>query len=179
MNNIPNITPLCEIGAKYGTDKTPLIKHPYTPVYYNFFKDRRQSVKKVFEVGVWKGESIRMWREFFPNAQIYGLDVREESKIEEDRIKTFVGDSRDQKIWEKIFAEIGADIDLFVDDGSHWPSYQAVTCRLAKPFMGKEVIYIVEDVRFPDELKKKLPEFEVQEINILKKFRDDGLVIVK
>lgn len=173
------ITPLCKIGAKYGTDKSLLIKHPYTPVYYDLFKDRQEFVKKVFEVGVWQGASIRMWRDFFPNAQIYGLDVREESRIEEDRIKTFVGDSRNEKTWKKIFDEIGTDIDLFIDDGSHWPSYQAITCRLVKPLLKKEVIYIIEDVRFPDELRKKLPEYEIEEINIPKKYRDDGLVIVK
>lgn len=178
-NDMLKITPLCKIGAKYGTDKCPQIKHTYTPAYYDLFKDRKGFVKKVFEIGVCKGASVRMWRDFFPKAQIYGLDVREESRIEGERIKTFVGDSRDKKTWEKIFDEIGTDIDLFVDDGSHWPSYQAITCRLVKPLLEKKAIYIIEDVRFPNELRKRLPEFEIEEIATPKKFRDDGLVIVK
>lgn len=175
------ITPLCEIGYKYGTDKCPQIKHPYTPVYYDFFKRRIRFVKKVLEIGVWEGSSIRMWRDFFPNAQIYGLDVREESQIEEERIKVFLGDSRDEKLVKNlILNEMGTDIDFVLDDGSHWPSYQAITCRIIKPLLTKkEVIYAIEDVRFPDELRKKLPEYEIEEINIPKKYRDDGLVIVK
>ena len=122
-----------------------------------------------------------MWRDFFPNAQIYGLDIRKESQIEEERINVFLGDSRDEKLTKNlILNEMGTDIDFVVDDGSHWPSYQAITCRIIKPLLTKkEAIYAIEDVRFPDELRKKLPEYEIEEINIPKKYRDDGLVIVK
>lgn len=46
---IGDMTELCELAYKYGTDKCPQIKHFYTPYYYKLFKDRRLSVKKVLE----------------------------------------------------------------------------------------------------------------------------------
>src|SRR4030042_54082 len=51
------MTPLCDIARKYGTDKSPYITdrvwgHSYTPVYYEMFKDKTDSIKKVLEIGV-------------------------------------------------------------------------------------------------------------------------------
>ena len=64
---------LDKLEVKYGADKWG--KHHYTPVYYEMFKDRRDSVKKVVEIGTGEGASIAMWNDFFPNAQIYGADI--------------------------------------------------------------------------------------------------------
>jgi 23S rRNA U2552 (ribose-2'-O)-methylase RlmE/FtsJ len=173
-------TPLCKIGYQYGTDKSPLIKHPYTPVYYDLLKRRINSVKKVLELGVWCGASLRMWRDFFPNAQIYGIDVLQECKlVKGERIKVFVGDSRDERFVKNIILNaIGTDVDLFVDDGSHWPNYQALTCKIFKPLLPK-ALYLIEDVRYPDKLREKLPEYKIEELPLVKKYRDDGLVIVR
>ena len=64
---------LDKLAEKYKTDKYG--KHHYTKVYYDLFKDRQRSVKKVIEMGIAEGASLRMWRDFFPNAQIYGADI--------------------------------------------------------------------------------------------------------
>lgn len=52
-------TELCEIAYKYGTDKCPAVKHSYTPFYYQLLKDKRQSVKKVLELGVGRLGTMR------------------------------------------------------------------------------------------------------------------------
>ena len=107
------ITKLCEIAYKYGTDKCPQLRHSYTPFYYELLKDRRQSIKKVLEMGIGyfegmpekkvvfdpslkrnyhRGASLYMWRDFFPNAKIYGADVRPETMFKDERIETFLCD---------------------------------------------------------------------------------------
>jgi hypothetical protein len=77
-----NLDPLSELAFKYLSDKCPQIKHSYTPFYYDLLKDKRNSIKKVLEIGIgsveestkWRpyraGSSLIMWRDFFPNAQI-------------------------------------------------------------------------------------------------------------
>ena len=78
---------LSELAFKYGTDKCPQLNHAYTPFYYELLKDKRQSIKKVLEMGIGNrelqkkyfphcvtGASLFMWKDFFPNAQIYGAD---------------------------------------------------------------------------------------------------------
>src|SRR3972149_8272692 len=98
-----NITPLCEIAFKYGTDKCPQISHNYTPVYYKLLKDKKEKIRKVLELGIgsrktmqWvpkhyqTGASLLMWRDFFPNAQIYGVDRDPSTIFQAERIKTFL-----------------------------------------------------------------------------------------
>ena len=71
-----NMTRLCELAEKYGSDKTPSIFHGYTPFYDELLKDR--DVKRVLEIGIGNvacmnhvkdykpGASLRMWRDYFP-----------------------------------------------------------------------------------------------------------------
>ena len=107
MNNIVFETPLCEIAYKYGVDRCPQINHSYTPFYYELLKDMRESVKKVVELGVGSrnimassppqyraGAGLYMWQEFFPNAQIFGIDIDPDAMMEDERIKTFLLDER-------------------------------------------------------------------------------------
>jgi len=95
-------TPLCEIAYKYKTDKCPQIKHAYTPYYYELLKDKRNKVKKVLEFGVETGASLRMWRDFFPNAKIYGADILKKWIFQEDRIKTYLCDENDEEQVKKL-----------------------------------------------------------------------------
>jgi len=174
------MTPLCELAFKYGTDKCPQIKHSYTPYYYELLKDRRESIKKVMELGIGfhpnlatddrvydrglkrmyhKGASLKMWRDFFPNAQVYGVDRQPGIMFEDKRIETFLGDERSTEDWERILAQTGTDIDLFIDDGSHRESHQVSTCKFLMPKLDQGVIYIIEDVKTEANLSVALPEY--------------------
>jgi hypothetical protein len=66
------------------------------------FAHRRELVQKVLEIGVGTkasmgenyrpGSSLRMWRDFFPNAEIYGLDVDRSVLFVDERIPGFFCD---------------------------------------------------------------------------------------
>lgn len=163
---------LSQLAFKYGTDKCPQIFHPYTPFYYDLFKDRKYTIKKVVEMGIgyWemmkytdeyvidkglnsrryeKGASLKMWRDFFPNAQIYGGDKMKEVMFEDERIKTIVCDERKEKHLKYFIEQTGSDIDIFVDDASHSAAKQLFMCQNLMPLIQKDVIYIIEDIR-PD-----------------------------
>ena len=62
---------LSTLGKRHGTDK---VKHGFTKLYDARFSPLRSSVRHVLEVGVFFGSSLRMWQDFFPQAQIVGLD---------------------------------------------------------------------------------------------------------
>jgi len=62
---------LSQLGTRYGTDK---VGHHFTREYHSRFKDARTSVRRFLEVGVFKGASLQMWKEYFPEADIVGLD---------------------------------------------------------------------------------------------------------
>jgi hypothetical protein len=168
---IMETTPLCDITYKYGSDKCPQLCHSYTPIYYEIFKDRRESVKKVLELGIgaWKnmgdattvydkgldryyhkGASLLTWREFFPNAQIYGADIVPEAMMVADRIQTFIVDERFPEQLANLIKQTGSDIDFFIDDGAHTKWAQINACRWIKPLLKKDVVYVIEDVKYPD-----------------------------
>lgn len=175
------ITPLCKLAYQYGTDKCPQIRHSYTPIYYDLFKDRAESIKKVLEMGIGpnkefknkdvvynkrlkvlyhKGASLKMWRDFFPNAQIYGGDIVPESLFEDERIKTFLCDEREKEDLEKLIENTGGDIDIFIDDASHRSKDQIFMAKTLLPLLKKDVVYVIEDVDFSRRLMLALSEYD-------------------
>lgn len=190
-------TPLCEIAFKYGTDKCPQIGHNYTPVYYEMLKDKRESVKKVLELGIgssqtmaWipkhyqTGASLRMWRDFFPKAQIYGVDRHPSTIFEDERIKTFMLSTTNPDNLKKLIIEIGSDIDLVIDDGPHNERFQLQTARTLLPLFQKGCIYIIEDVKKPNLVKRQLSHYNCTVVASPRKVsynkpRNDNLIIIK
>ena len=139
---MPNdLSELSLIAFKYGSDKCPNFgKYSYTDYYYTLLSNRKRAIKKVLEIGVGNGASLRMWRDFFPHAQIYGADISPESMFKEDRIETFVCDQNKREDLEKLIEKIGSDIDLVIDNGSHMPNPQTFTCLHLMPLLNKAVI---------------------------------------
>ena len=173
------MTLLCDLAFKYGTDKCPQIKHHYTEVYYEIFKDRRESVRKVVEIGIETGASLRMWRDFFPNAMVYGADIVPESLFSEERIETFLCDQSVGEDLVRLVEKVGSDVDLFVDDGSHQPEHQVLTCLTVMPMLDDDVIYVIEDA-WRVGIVESLGEYNWEKIGFAgKTFRDNRLFVVR
>ena len=195
MNLIYQPTELCQLAYTYGTDKCPQVEHTYTPFYFELLKDKRQTIKKVLEIGVGHhedmkhvvklkgsyllGASLYMWRDFFPNAQIYGADIRPESMFEAERIKTYVCDQSKKEDLVRLIEHIGSDIDLVIDDGSHRREHQISTCLTLMPLLKKDVIYVIEDVIHSRRVIKALHQYECWVPPISRQRRNNQLGVVK
>lgn len=168
-------TPLCEIAFRHRADKCPQLRHHYTPYYYELLKDKQQSIKKVLEFGIGypalmrripqykKGASLYMWREFFPNAQIYGADIKPETLFQEERISTYLCDERKKEDVEQLIATIGGDIDLVVDDASHFNHDQIFLFQTLMPLLTKQdVIYVIEDSLNSRIIMRKLRDYHCE-----------------
>lgn len=147
MNIDPiNVTELCLLGRKYAADKSPLVYHNYTPFYFALWNDRRNDIKRVFELGINAGASLRMWEEFFPNAEIIGADFKPSLLFNEGRIKSYFADQRSAESLEELVQHLGKDFDIMIDDGSHEPADQLLTAQILSPLLAKDGIYVIEDV---------------------------------
>ncbi len=148
------MTPLCVMAEKWQTDKggnhyhAGDTCHTYTEVYHELFKDRREQVKNVLEVGVNYGPSLRMWKEYFPNAKIFGLDCAEHSmKYSEDRIQVIMADQGSAPSLYTALSVAGVqDYDFIIDDGSHELHHQILTANVLLPFLAPGGVYIIEDI---------------------------------
>jgi len=171
-------TELCELGWKYGADKSPLVAHTYTPYYYELLKDRKYTVKKVLEMGVGNnamvaiardylkcpnaqiGASLKMWRDFFPNAQIFGADWCPESIIQDERLSTYFADLNKEEDILKLLDKTGVDLDLIIDDAGHKVGQQYLLATTILPRLtSKNYIYIIEDCGWTRWLRNKLRKY--------------------
>jgi hypothetical protein len=186
-------TPLCTLAIKYGTDKAPQLRtypvtegmalpsHAYTPYYHELFKDRRESVQRVLEIGIYEWGGLHMWRDYFPNAMIFGFDNQREFLHDEERIKTFYCDASDEKSLLEAIVKIGGKADLIVDDASHVPADQIRAANVLVPYVASGGFYIIEDVGHPRivsmgmDYSHELVEFRENEM----KNDDDRLVVIR
>jgi hypothetical protein len=151
------VTLLCDLADKHMTDKGGSSTvyggvpgdtcHTYTPVYHEMFGHRRQAVRRVLEVGVNAGSSLRMWEEYFPAAEIYGLDIRREVLFSSGRIRCYHADQGSAQSLLAAVAETGGGaFDLIIDDGSHIDAHQILTAETLLPCLAKNGIYVIEDI---------------------------------
>jgi hypothetical protein len=173
------------IAAKYGSDKCAW--HSYGQVYDAMFAGT--TVRKVLEIGIGcksvmgeayeNGASLRMWAEYFPEAEIYGLDIRAEALINEGRIHSYACDQG--KIQSLLDAReaVGAGFDLIVDDGSHYPEHQVLSAHVLWPCISASGRYVIEDVWNAAQVAPFLPfAHEVIELKIAR-VADDRMIVSK
>ena len=139
------------LAAIHGTDKWNC--HWYAQHYERFFKAIRKKPLTLLEIGIGGydnpdkgGASLRMWKDYFPNAHIAGLDLEDKSGIAEKRIETFRGDQSDPDVLKGIIAKIGRP-DIIVDDGSHINQHVIASFKVLFPLLKDTGIYAVEDTQ--------------------------------
>lgn len=132
------------IGLRAGTDKSSKY-HGYLTVYEQHVAHLRNEDMTVLEVGVHKGASTRMWEEYFPNAQIVGVDISPACKeLEGGRIRVELGDQGDLDF-------IGSLADrysprIIIEDGSHRWGHQITSFEILYPVVEPGGVYVVEDI---------------------------------
>lgn len=141
---------LTELAQEFGTDKFG--SHRYTPHYERHLEHLREREFTMLEIGIggydrqWGGASLRMWKHFFPKAQILGLDINDKSFVDAPRIKTIQGSQTDEALLRRIVEEHGP-VEVVVDDGSHRPEHIRETFRVLFPLLAPQGIYAIEDTQ--------------------------------
>ncbi|WP_297511883.1 class I SAM-dependent methyltransferase [Flavobacterium sp.] len=127
--------------------------HFYTPHYQLHFKPYRFKRVKLLEIGVGGyespfsgGNSLRMWKSYFPLGKIFSLDIYDKSPQQESRIKIFQGSQVDFEFLQKVIAHTG-ELDLIIDDGSHINAHVIQTFEFLFPKLKKGGIYVIEDTQ--------------------------------
>jgi hypothetical protein len=142
---------LTTLAQRFQSDKWKV--HRYTPHYeHHFARFVGQSVN-VLEIGIGGyghpgagGASLLMWKSYFPKGNIVGLDIHDKSFVEQERIKTFVGDQGDEATLRKIAAEAGP-LSIIIDDGSHRSADVIKSFNVLFPLLAPDGIYVIEDTQ--------------------------------
>lgn len=159
------ITELC---LEYGSDKCPGggshegWGHSYAPFYDKIFENKK-NITAILELGAGSVEvmqhyvknyracaSLRVWRDFFPDAKVYGLDNKPDCNILEERIYGVIGDQSNPEDLQKLVDMAGEKFDIIIDDCSHRIEDQLFSAHFLMPHMKKDGIYCIEDIRDPN-----------------------------
>lgn len=110
---------LNELAIKHGSDKAD---HNYCPFYEKWLP---KAPKKLLEIGVLHGSSIRMWKEWFPDCEVHGMDLFIENPIPEiEGVIWHQGNACDWKLLDLLRKE---NFDIIIDDASHNSRDQMIT----------------------------------------------------
>jgi glycosyltransferase involved in cell wall biosynthesis len=175
---------LCEIAIKYKSDKCPYVegstsghRHPYTPIYDSYFSHFRNKPINVGEIGIENNDSISIWRDYFPSANIYGFEYFQHL-IDSARDKNLPGvhyelmNVCDEISIRESFKKVGVKYDILIDDSTHFFDDQIRIIKNAVEYLNPGGILIIEDI-FRAENENRYSE-EIQ--SILKYFSEASFI---
>ena len=119
----------------------------YFEIYESNFGCYRHKKPKILEIGVFRGGSLQMWKNYFgEGACIYGADIDNTClEYEEDGIKICIGSQDDEKFLKEISDKYGP-FDIVIDDGSHLCEHQIKSFEYLFPLLAEGGVYLCEDV---------------------------------
>jgi hypothetical protein len=205
----PNL--LSELCDKYGSDKGSINSerkpftwkpHNYTDYYEHLFASKREFVTKVFECGIGTnnvylpsnmtatgqpGASLRVWRDYFVNATIYGADTDRNILFTEARIETDYMNQLEplsiQEFWSNIEKK---NFDIMIDDGLHTFEAGVSLFENSIQYLDENGIYVIEDIDPKNLLKFQQyfvqTSFKVQYVSFKSKeyrFGDSSIISVR
>jgi len=137
---------LAQLAIAHNTDK--LSNNQYIKNFERHFSSLRDNPIRLLEIGVLDGGSLLLWRDYFANALIVGLDLKESPfNTLPDRIQVFQGSQDDTILLSTIAGQCAPEgFDIIIDDASHYgvlsrSSFQSLFANHLK----SGGIYVVED----------------------------------
>ena len=186
----------------YGSDKGGKNDHHNFAQYYSeIFYNKKDIIKNFLEIGLGSNNpsvpsnmgldgkplaSLKAWRDYFKNANIYGADIDKDILKDENRIKTFYVDQTNPSSIREMFKSIGiSKFDVILEDGLH--EYNANICFFENSidFLKEDGTYIIEDVYYKDQekflryFKKTSYNFSIVDIFHEKNIANNCLIVVK
>lgn len=168
------------------TDKNT--SHSYLPVYENVLRHHRESAQHVLEIGIAQGGSIKLWRDYFVNATIHGVDIYDKSELPQDLqgCETIKCYTQTDAYSDEFCNKIDFPLDVVIDDGPHTPASQVMCIKKYFPKLAKGGVLIIEDIptrAYFHDLVAAIPQeipytWELHDLKGKKNRFDDMLFIV-
>ncbi|MEP6629700.1 MAG: hypothetical protein ABJA89_04480 [Lapillicoccus sp.] len=143
---------LDDLARTHGSDKSA---HGYCEFYEDLFASRRNEPVSILELGVggferpddpaYGGASLRMWRDYFPQGHVVGLDIYDKSGVATERITVVQGAQEDAGLLERLVSEHGP-FDIVIDDASHISALTIRSFELLFPTLPQGGLYVIEDI---------------------------------
>ena len=123
--------------------------HHYFDIYSKHFEPYRDRPIRMLEIGVFRGGSLRMWKNYFHSESvIVGIDIDKSCQVHEiadQNIFVRIGSQADPHFLDQVNTEFGP-FDIILDDGSHKTHHQIISFgALFRAALKDGGSYMVED----------------------------------
>lgn len=133
-------------ATNYDTDKA---EHShYLRNYEQYFQPLWGQDVKLLELGVYRGGSMLLWRDYFERGLIVGLDLNPvELPDESGRIRLYEGQQQDTALLDRIAKENAPEgFDIIIDDCSHIGELTRISFwHLFDNHLKPGGLYVIED----------------------------------
>lgn len=141
---------LHDLGRRHGTDKWDgshtFQGESYLDIYELYLAPMRNRPINILELGVRGGNSLRMWKSYFPRAHIIGVDFNPDCRGHaQDRIEVVIASQDDASQLEPLAQRVGG-FDVVVDDASHINHLTRASFEILFPHLKPGGFYIMEDL---------------------------------
>ncbi|MBE3087480.1 MAG: hypothetical protein IMZ64_14835 [Bacteroidetes bacterium] len=138
---------LNKIPGGHISDKGTL--HGYLPIYDELFAPYRMKKINFFEVGFWRGASMKLMELYFPEAIIKYVDSDKSQTLnmqfQFDDPRTILEYKDSRTLTVEYFADFSPDIAI--DDGSHYVDDQIHFIQTVLPVVKPGGLLIIEDIQ--------------------------------
>lgn len=139
---------LTNIANQQKTDKGTeyFERHGYTEIYDKYIPETGKF--KLLEIGIWHGDSLRMWEAYNPDIEIHALDIDKDvmQYIQKPHpYHIYIGDQTDESLINYI-ARSAAPFDFIIDDGSHIDDHIVASFKLLWQHIRPGGCYFIEDL---------------------------------
>jgi hypothetical protein len=157
---------LTRLANQYGTDKgnRAFGRHYYTRIYHQLFARLRDCPITLLEIGLRHpaehrhaaAASLRMWRDYFPYAQLIGFDITDFSNVSLSNCRILQGDMSSREDLSRLFA-LGP-FDIVIDDASHASTHQQIALACLFPHVTLGGFYFIEDLHWQPPMALERPD---------------------
>lgn len=123
----------------------------FTPVYEKFFENMKLEKLDILEIGVAGGHSHAAWYKYFPNSNIYGIDIKPENELlySGNRLKYYQFDILKKNQVDE-FLKKRLKFDIIIDDSLH--DFDAFIANLFNffPSLKRNGLFFLEDFLHKD-----------------------------
>ena len=119
--------------------------HGYHRFYPWFLTHLRGQNVNFLEIGIDKTESLKLWKGYFGNVNLHGIDI-DEKEFNDTEVTLHKIDQSNSLELDKFVADVGIKFDVILDDGSHVPEHQILTINKLWNLVKPGGIYIIEDI---------------------------------
>ncbi len=138
----------------HGSDKFSV--HSYGEVYEEILAPYRTTAKNILEIGIFRGDSIRLWESYF-TGKVYGIDcdikphggiADLQPMIDEGTHRIFILDATNESEVQYSRYFMGyPTFDVIIEDAGHDINQQLQLYKVWKKYLSPNGVYVIEDIQ--------------------------------